>query len=222
MKISKRLIDIAKMVPHGLPCADIGADHGYLVKYLLENNLVPYAYASDNKKGPYSSLKKNLKKYEGKKLVKIDLADGIENLTENYPTIIISGMGGDLIIKILSSNLELVSSRKYLLLSPHGKEESVREFLNRLGFQIQDENIVFDEHYYEIILFKKVEKPQIYSKKELKFGPINLQKKDINFINKYNNLKKIYKNLLLNHNLSNEKMIQLEEEIKVIDEIIDA
>ena len=46
------------MVPLDIPCADIGSDHGLLVKYLLDNNLVPFCYASDNKKGPFERLKK--------------------------------------------------------------------------------------------------------------------------------------------------------------------
>ena len=63
MKLSKRLLTIASMIPQGIPCADIGSDHGLLVEYLLNNKLVPFAYASDNKKGPFSRLNENLKKY---------------------------------------------------------------------------------------------------------------------------------------------------------------
>ena len=94
MKISKRLLAIAKMVPTNLPCADIGSDHGLLVKYLLDNQIVPFSYASDNKIGPYNRLKENLASYISSNKVKVDLIDGIKNLPENCLTLIIAGMGG--------------------------------------------------------------------------------------------------------------------------------
>ena len=48
--LSRRLQMIADIVPNNVNLADIGADHGYLIRYLKENGLINKAYASDNKK----------------------------------------------------------------------------------------------------------------------------------------------------------------------------
>ena len=46
---------------------------------------------------------------------------------------------------------------KYILLAPHGKEKELRQFLSKKNYKIIDENIIFEDHFYEIILFKKVD-----------------------------------------------------------------
>ena len=201
------------MVPLDIPCADIGSDHGLLVKYLLDNNLVPFCYASDNKKGPFERLKKNLSTYISQNKVEVDLVDGIKNLTNKYKTIIIAGMGGDLIKEILEKEKDKLKNIEYLLLSPHGKEKELREFLTSIQFQIIDENVVYEDHYYEIILFKKSPEIVNYSTKQLEYGPINLIKKDETFINKYQD--RIISNidLLNNHQLNHLRIQEIKETI---------
>lgn len=213
MKISKRLLKIASMVPLDIPCADIGSDHGLLVKYLLDNNLVPFCYASDNKKGPFERLKKNLSTYISQNKVEVDLVDGIKNLTNKYKTIIIAGMGGDLIKEILEKEKDKLKNIEYLLLSPHGKEKELREFLTSIQFQIIDENVVYEDHYYEIILFKKSPEIVNYSTKQLDYGPINLIKKDETFINKYQDRIISNTDLLNNHQLNHLRIQEIKETI---------
>lgn len=201
------------MVPLDIPCADIGSDHGLLVKYLLDNNLVPFCYASDNKKGPFERLKKNLSTYISQNKVEVDLVDGIKNLTNKYKTIIIAGMGGDLIKEILEKEKDKLKNIEYLLLSPHGKEKELREFLTSIQFQIIDENVVYEDHYYEIILFKKSPEIVNYSTKQLEYGPINLIKKDETFINKYQDRIISNTGLLNNHQLNHLRIQEIKETI---------
>lgn len=201
------------MVPLDIPCADIGSDHGLLVKYLLDNNLVPFCYASDNKKGPFERLKKNLSTYISQNKVEVDLVDGIKNLTNKYKTIIIAGMGGDLIKEILEKEKDKLKNIEYLLLSPHGKEKELREFLTSNQFQIIDENVVYEDHYYEIILFKKSPEIVNYSTKQLEYGPINLIKKDETFINKYQDRIISNTGLLNNHQLNHLRIQEIKETI---------
>ena len=201
------------MVPLDIPCADIGSDHGLLVKYLLDNNLVPFCYASDNKKGPFERLKKNLSTYISQNKVEVDLVDGIKNLTNKYKTIIIAGMGGDLIKEILEKEKDKLKNIECLLLSPHGKEKELREFLTSNQFQIIDENVVYEDHYYEIILFKKSPEIVNYSTKQLEYGPINLIKKDETFINKYQDRIISNTDLLNNHQLNHLRIQEIKETI---------
>lgn len=221
MKLSKRLLTIASMIPQGIPCADIGSDHGLLVEYLLNNKLVPFAYASDNKKGPFSRLNENLKKYIDLGLVETNLSDGLDNLPCKYKTVVIAGMGGELIGEIISKNIHLLENIEYLLLAPHGKEKEIRNLLVNHGFRIKDENVIFEGHFYEIILFEKGS--QNYSEFELKYGPINLIKKDQNFINKYQARINSNKEILVNPHLTNERKQEvkslIEEDINLLNSL---
>ena len=211
MKLSKRLTTIASLVPNGIPCADIGSDHGLLISFLMDNKIVPYAYASDNKKGPYTKLLDNLSKRNDFDKIEVSLQDGLNNLPNKYKTIIIAGMGGELIQEILESSYEKLENIDYLLLAPHGREGKLRKYLVDKGFYIYDEEIVFEDHYYEIILFKKGNKS--YSSYQLEYGPILLEKKSEVFFSKYKDKIHALKELLNNPYLIKDRIIDISSEI---------
>lgn len=211
MNLSKRLLAIASMVPPGIPLADIGADHGYLERYLLENKIVPFCYACENKKGPFERLKSNLEKYIEQGLVDAKLEDGLNHLSNKYKTVVIAGMGGDLIYKIINNNKECFDYVDYFILAPHGNEYLLRKFLVENGYYILDEKVVFEGHFYEIILFKKGNKS--YNDFQLKYGPINLEKKEDKFINKYQKLIFSNQELLINPSLSKSRREEITKQI---------
>ena len=212
MKLSKRLELIAKMVPNNIPCADIGSDHGLLVKYLIENQIVNSAYASDNKIGPFNRLKDNLRSLIEQNKIEVSLQDGLNNLPNKYRSVIIAGMGGELILRIIKNNIELIENIDYFLLAPHGKEKELREFLVNSGYKIIDENIIFEGHFYEVILFEKGNAN--YSDFEIKYGPINLIKKSTDFLNKYQTRIKSNLEILVNPYLDVSRRIEIEKVIE--------
>jgi len=179
--ISKRLKAIASFVDKEMIIGDIGSDHGLLPAYLLENNLVIKVYASDNKKGPYLNLVKTLSSFDSK-LYEIALEDGLNNLPTYVNTIVLCGMGGDLIIDIIKKANDL-NNINYFILSPHNNIPKVRKFLNSLNYKIIDEKVIFDDKYYEIIKYKKG--TEVLSEIDYEYGPINLKKKDEIFIKCY-------------------------------------
>ena len=63
MKLSQRLLTLASFVKKGAVVADIGADHGLLSVYLVEEGIAKKVFAVENKKGPFSILEKSTKKY---------------------------------------------------------------------------------------------------------------------------------------------------------------
>ena len=208
------------MVPSGLPCADIGSDHGLLVKELIETNKVPLAYASDNKKGPFLNLSTNLDSFIKEGKIEVALKDGLDDLPSKYETIIITGMGGDLIKDILEVNFDKVEKVSYLLLGPHGKEKELREFLTSKNFEIVDENVLFEGHYYDVILFKKTSKNIKLSDFECEYGPINLKKKDPTFKKKYLDLIKSNKEILVNPRLNEERRNEIQNIISKHEEML--
>ena len=165
MKISDRLKTVASFIKDKANVADVGADHGLLEIYLLENRNVESILAIENKSGPFNILKNNLQDYN----VKLSLSDGIEKIDDKVDTIIIAGMGGILISDILKSHKEKLDKIKQIVIDAHRDNELVRRTITNLGFYIEKEKIVFENGvYYFVISFLKGHKD--YSDSEYEWG----------------------------------------------------
>lgn len=182
---SKRIECIASKVPFGSNLADVGCDHGYLIIEAYLNKKIKKAIAIDNKKGPLDSARNNISKYLD---VRYSLSSGINDIDDDTNSIVIAGMGGLLINSILEEGMKLnkVNSNQTFILEPNRNCYEVRKFLMENGFEIFDEEVVYDQKkYYEIIVCKKINKKIILTDDELLFGPILLNNKTEVFRNKY-------------------------------------
>ena len=165
MKISNRLKVIASFIKDNSNVIDVGADHGLLEIYLIEQNKVNSLFAVENKVGPYTILKNNLKDYK----VDLSLSDGISEMPKHVDTIVIAGMGGILISDILKAHKEKLTDVKQIVVDAHRDNRLVRENITKLGYYIEKEQIVFENNkYYFVISFLKGHKD--YSEDELEWG----------------------------------------------------
>ena len=152
MKISDRLKAVASFVKENANVADVGADHGLLEIYLINEGRVNSILAIENKSGPFSILKNNLEDYD----VKLSLSDGISKIDETVDTIVLAGMGGILINNILNSNKAKLTNIKQIVVDAHRDIKLVRENICKLGFYIEQEKIVYEKGtYYFVISFLK-------------------------------------------------------------------
>lgn len=182
IKLTPRLMAITKFIEKKDHVADIGSDHGLLPLYLAENG-VQYIYASDNKKGPYERLKSEIEA-SGHTTIRVDLADGLDKLPLEVDTLVIAGMGGELIAAILSKGVAHLDHLKKMILVPHGQEEELRKMLSFLGFMIQDEVVIEEDgKFYELIY--ATNEQGVVCGLETFFGPINIRKKSATFIKKW-------------------------------------
>ena len=177
---SKRICEIAKLIKPYKIIADVGCDHGYLIIESFLNSDVSKAIAIDNKIGPLNSAKKNLEKYNFN--VRFSLSSGVNDIDDDTEVVVISGMGGLLISKIISDDLtnnKKLYNVKRLILQANRNNFELRKFLMESNYQIIDEKIVYeDDKYYEIIVCERVNEKIIYTFEELYFGPILLKRKD--------------------------------------------
>ena len=186
MQIPKRLEVIGDLIHEGAYVADIGADHGLLECYIASHLKDYHILAVENKKGPMSALSAATKDIPN---INLSLSDGIEEITKEYDTIVLAGMGGDNIINILSRFPEKLKTIKNIIVDAHSFIPKVRKTLIDFGFDIETEKLVFEAGvYYIIISFKRNSKQKTYSEDELLFG-YNLAKDP---------LFKDYKNFVLN------------------------
>ena len=157
MAISKRLKTIAELVTPGYRAADIGTDHGYVPIYLLRNEISPSAIAADLSEGSLEKAREHAKRAglldNG---IECRLSDGLTKiLPGEVDSIVISGMGGILMDRILRAHMEVVFAAKELILSPHRDVELLREFAEEFGFEvIEDLELNDKKKNYHILKIK--------------------------------------------------------------------
>ena len=186
MRISNRLEALTFFVPFNSKVIDVGTDHALLPIYLIENDLVCNPIiASDNKYGPLETAKKNIAMYDLQSKISLCLSDGLKEVESDFDCVIIAGMGGSLISKILNDSLKKLDQVKTLILQPNNSEYAVREFLKNNNFKITNEMIVYeDDHYYTIIVAEHGDND--YDDYDLLYGPILRREKSINFLDMLN------------------------------------
>lgn len=210
VNISNRLKKVAEQIKNNSSVFDVGADHGLLEKYLVENAVTNDIIAVENKIGPYSTLKANLANFN----VKIILSDGISSLNNKTDFVIFAGMGGILIKNILEKNKEKISLINNIIIDAHRDVYLIRKFLTNIGFYIFNEEIVKERQlFYFITTFKKGFKQ--YSEEEYKYGlhkNSDIYSEYLNF--ELDKLLKIKQKLIKAENSNFNRIKFIEEEIE--------
>ncbi|MBQ8293259.1 MAG: SAM-dependent methyltransferase [Bacilli bacterium] len=211
MKLSKRISKILEFIDVNDKVADIGCDHGYLGLGCIEKG-VSFLQNIDNKKGPLDTAKRNLKDYEHENVI-YTLCDGLDGLHENIDTVVISGMGGDLISQIIKKNLSKALKLKKIILVAHTKVQFLRSEIMD-NFKIIDETLVEDnKKIYEIMILNP-SPDNNYSYEDIMFGPILRTKKEDLFIKKLNKRLDELNNILA---ITSENEALIKERIKIME-----
>lgn len=151
IKLTARMQAVADMVEKGAAIADIGCDHGYIPVYLVQKGICDTAVAADINEAPLNSCRLLVSQNNLENKIKCVVSDGLKSVPEVYDTVIVVGMGGELISKILSECTCIKSCK--LILNPMSHSEIVREWLYTNGFSVKKDIIVADsKHHYNIIL----------------------------------------------------------------------
>ena len=176
IKISNRLCTVAQYVRNGAIVADIGTDHAYLPIYLTLQNKIKRAVASDINEGPLARAREHIKKYSLESKIDTYLTDGLNGIDKFAPTdVLICGMGGELITKILENADFIRDSKIRLVLQPMTMVRELREYLSK-GFSTIDENIVFEDNkLYQIICVEYDGKEHSYTSAQLELGHKNIE-----------------------------------------------
>lgn len=176
MQLSQRLSSVASMVTAGNCLADVGTDHGYVPIYLYERKIIPHAIAMDINKGPLERAALHIAESGMKEAIETRLSDGLTALKPGEAdSVVIAGMGGPLIIRILSAHPEITESLKELILQPQSEISEVRIWLYEQGYEIVEEHMVFEDgKYYP--MFKAVKNPEAekLTNLEYKYGKISV------------------------------------------------
>ncbi len=146
MQISKRLEAVASFVEQGSVIADVGCDHGYIPIYLYQKGMIPKAIAMDVNKGPLERAGIHIREY--------GLGEYINDppfrwrpciKTNEADSVVIAGMGGALMEKIIEEGEETLKSVSYLILQPQSELAHFRRFSSQKGYCIEQEKMVLED-----------------------------------------------------------------------------
>ncbi len=142
--LSARLQVIFDLVPMGALVADIGTDHAYLPIALSKSGKAKSIIACDVNSAPLSKAKKNITQH-GISNIETRLGDGLSPIKYGEAnTVVIAGMGGEVIKGILSACPYAKSSDILFLLQPMTAAEVLRMYLMDNGFDIETEIALTD------------------------------------------------------------------------------
>lgn len=164
MELSKRLYQVASAVTSGNRMVDIGTDHGYVPIYLLEKGISPFAIAMDVNKGPLERAKEHITEKGLSLKIATRLSDGLEKVEpEEVDSIVMAGMGGDLICRIMRCRPQFMAAGKEFILQPQSEWAKVRHFLEENDYNIIEERFLQEDgKYYVILKCQPGADPQIY------------------------------------------------------------
>lgn len=170
MRAKKRLRKIADLVVDQNCVADIGADHGFLTKILIEENRAKKVIATDISSKSLEKTKLLSEKFGFESKVDLRVGDGLEPLFENeVDLVVIAGMGGYEIIRILKTQ-NLKNIKKFVF-APAQNVPELREFLCGNGFEIVSDELTKDQKKFYFTLFVvKNGKTQKMQKEQILFG----------------------------------------------------
>ena len=133
--------------------ADIGCDHGYTAIALFEAGKAEKLFACDIGKEPLEMAKKNVRFRGLEDKITCRLGNGVEALEKGEcKHLLLSGMGGMLMIQILEKRIEEFET---ILLSPQSDYEKVRRFLFPYMELVEDCYVKEKNKFYRILLAKK-------------------------------------------------------------------
>ena len=145
MALNARLRAVADFVCGGALVVDVGCDHAILPIELVKENRVKKVIACDIGDGPLSSAKKNIEKAGLSSVIETRLSDGLKEISpDEVDHIVIAGMGGDLIARIIG-NADWTRDKKYrFILQPMTSADDLRIWLCQNGYKIETEKPVYD------------------------------------------------------------------------------
>lgn len=161
--LSKRLQAVADLVKPVSTMADIGCDHGFMSIYLIQSKRCEHVIAMDVNEGPLLRAKEHILEHALQNQIETRLSDGgkalllqdFEKEGKQIPEaqgVIMAGMGGRLMTKILQDSKAVFGQMEQWILQPQSEPGLVRKTIRELGFFIEEENMVLEDGKYYSML----------------------------------------------------------------------
>lgn len=146
IRLSQRLQAVANLVGGTGIVADVGTDHGYIPVYLISSGKAEKAIAMDVNRGPLQRALEHIRQFHLEEQIETRLSDGVKALQPGeVQTIVIAGMGGALMTRILDEGEAVAHTAERLVLQPQSEIPAFRHFLAEHEYRVLGEDMVFED-----------------------------------------------------------------------------
>ncbi|MCA9652434.1 MAG: SAM-dependent methyltransferase [Myxococcales bacterium] len=172
IRLSPRLRAVAELVPAGTAVADVGTDHAQLLAWLRRHGRITRGVGIDVVEGPLRQAERTLSeaRVQG---VELRHGDGLRPLRAGeVEVVVLAGMGGARMIRLLDAAPEVVEGLRRLVLQPNTDWVAMRRWVMEHG-RLQDERMVEDRGKFYVVLGVEPGAPEAtrWSEDELVLGP---------------------------------------------------
>ena len=161
-----RIESICSYIGKSETFADVGCDHGYCAKYVLDSGLCDRVFITDISAKCLEKAERLLAKYIESGKCNAICCDGLSAIDEGCEQVLIAGMGGEEILKIIKSSF----IPRSFIFQPMKNAPELREYLIEKGCKITADDIFYDGKYYFIIKGEREGGTASYTPKQLMFG----------------------------------------------------
>lgn len=183
MELSKRLQSVINLMPSMDTVCDVGCDHGYVAITFIQKGIAQRVIAMDVNAGPLEQARKNAVIYGVTDKLDFRLSDGLTKVQPGEAdAFLCAGMGGRLMVRIMTEGREVMSRMKGVVLQPQSELALVRRHIYENGWHIVKEDMVFEEDsdtpakgiYYPMMYIEPGEEP-MPDEVFLTYGPLLLK-----------------------------------------------
>ena len=193
--------------------ADVACDHGYIAEYMLREGLCESAVISDISEKCLKKAETLLAEYISAGKCRAVCCDGLKEIDCDTDCVMIAGIGGEEIIKILSEGF----IPKSFVFQPMKNAQSLRKYLLENDCLIEKDDIFSDGKKYYFVIKGKKGGTQAYTQNQLLYGKDSLENPVFfEYLKKELNKKKSY----LKNDMADESREILANQIKKMEEVL--
>ncbi len=172
---------------------DVGTDHGLFPVWMASHGYKGNIIASDINAAPLQKAVDAARVAGVEKKIHFQLCDGLEKCPpDSVDTIVIAGMGGEMICRILDRAEWCMDKRYKLILQPMTKSEVLRYWLINNEFEISAEELILEGGtIYQLLVARfggitRLTDAELFiGKKELSMDPELYAMQRKNYINRF-------------------------------------
>lgn len=188
MKLSKRLeaiVDTAGRWVSGqgakaaneICAADVGTDHGFVPICLVERGIVGRALALDVGRGPLFRAQEHVRQRGLQERIELRLGDGLSPIHPGEAQLVIlTGMGGGLMLRILKENEQIRRTVRGWIFSPQAEQALFRHGLEELRLAIREEEMIKEDGKYYTVMTAEPGEMHYQEEYLYRFGEGRLQR----------------------------------------------
>lgn len=150
--------------------ADVACDHGYIAQYMLKNGMCERAVVSDISEKCLKKAEILLSEYISAGKCRAICCDGLQAIERDTELVVIAGIGGEEIIKILKEGF----IPQGFLLQPMKNARALRSYLIENNCFLDTDDIFYDGKTYYFIISGRRGGTTNYTDEQLQYGKDSL------------------------------------------------